>query len=211
MINSNDTDVLLQRISASDPTALDQLYGRYGDRLRKMIKLRLDQRLQGKVNPSEIIRQATMEAARRLSEYTRSPGDRFYLWLRQLAGDILRDTQGRILNTRSGQVMSDVSLVRGALPAATSLALAEQLLGRLSQSKAITQRVELQLQVQEALNDLDAIDREILVLRHFENLSNSETAHVLDIKEGVASKRFISALKELMQRLSAIPGFREPM
>ena len=92
------------------------------------------------------------------------------------------------------------------MPEATSTALAAQLLGRLTTPTQAFQRAEMQLQVQEALNNLDPVDREVLVLRHFEHLSNGETASTLGISPSAASKRFIVALKRLKEQLRSIPG-----
>ena len=95
------------------------------------------------------------------------------------------------------------------MPEATSTALAAQLLGRLTTPTQAAQRAELQLRVQDALNSMDPIDREVLVLRHFEHLSNSETAEVLGISKSAASKRFVVALKRLKGYLGNVPGLVE--
>ena len=93
------------------------------------------------------------------------------------------------------------------MPEACSVSLAQQLLGKLTSPTQAVARAELQLMVQEVLNSMDPLDREILVLRNFEQLSTTETAEVLDIKRSTASKRYISALKRLKQALSTIPVF----
>ena len=91
----------------------------------------------------------------------------------------------------------EVSLYRGALPQATSISLAAQLLGRLTTASETAMRAETQVRVQEALNQMDPIDREVLALRHFEMLTNEETAQVLGLKKTAASNRYIRALKRL--------------
>ncbi len=103
----------------------------------------------------------------------------------------------------------EVSLYRGALPAASSVSLANQLLGRLTSPTQAAVRAEMQLRLQEALNTMDLLDREVLILRHFEELSNSETAEVLGIQKAAASKRYVRALTRLKEILNAIPGFFE--
>ena len=92
------------------------------------------------------------------------------------------------------------------MPEACSVSLAQQLLGQLTSPTKAVARAEMQLLVQDVLNSMDAVDREILVLRNFEQLSNAETAEALGIKRSTASKRYISALKRLKQTLSSIPG-----
>jgi RNA polymerase sigma-70 factor (ECF subfamily) len=101
----------------------------------------------------------------------------------------------------------EVSLRQGALPQATSVSLAAMLLGRLTSPTRAALRAELQLRVQEVLNAMDPIDREILTLRHFEELNNTETAQVLEISKTAASNRYVRALKRLKDALAGIPGF----
>ena len=103
----------------------------------------------------------------------------------------------------------EVSIYGKAMPAATTTALAAQLVGRLTTPTQALQRAELQVQVQEALNSLDHVDREVLVLRHFEHLSNAEAAQVLGISKSAASKRFIVALKRLKAHLCNVPGLAD--
>src|SRR5262249_61167484 len=101
----------------------------------------------------------------------------------------------------------EVSLCRGALPAASSAALAQQLLAGLTSPTQAAVREEMRLRLQEALNSMDPIDREVVVLRHFEELSNVEAAEVLGIEPPAASKRYIRALRRLKAILDAVPGF----
>ena len=206
MENSTDINELVQRAAGGDQDAVSELLCRYRDRLRKMVQLRLDRRLFGRVDASDIVQEATLEAARRLSEYAAAPPMEFFLWLRQLTGQKMIDAHRHHLGTQKRDADQEVSLYRRAMPEATSTALAAQLLGHLTTPTQAAQRAELQLKVQEALNNLDPIDREVLVLRHFEHLSNNETAQMLGIKKSAASKRFIVALKRLKDELRNMPG-----
>src|SRR4029077_16627747 len=113
------------------------------------------------------------------------------------------------LGAKMRDVNLEVSLYRGALPQATSVSLAAHLLGRMTSAPQAAIRAEHKLLVQEALNSMDPLDREVLVLRHFEQLSNDETALVLGLKKGTASQRYIRALKRLKEFLSSIPGLKE--
>ena len=209
MGTESQVDELIQRAADGDREAASELLGRYRDRLRKMVHLRLDRRLSGRVDASDVVQEATMEAARRLPEYAESRPMDFFLWLRQLAGQKLIDTHRRHLGAEKRDAAQEVSLYRKAMPEATSTALAAQLLGRLTTPTQAAQRAELQFRVQEALNSMDPVDREVLVLRHFEHLSNKETAEVLGIKKSTASKRFIVALKRLKEYLGDVPGFTD--
>ena len=103
----------------------------------------------------------------------------------------------------------EVSLYRGALPQASSISLAAQLMGRLTSASHAAIRAETQIRLQEVLNGMDPMDREILALRHFEMLSNGETAQILGIKKSAASNRYIRALKRLKEIVAGIPGLME--
>jgi RNA polymerase sigma-70 factor, ECF subfamily len=100
----------------------------------------------------------------------------------------------------------EVSIQRG-FPQATSASLAAMLLGHLTSPTRAAFRAEMQLKIQDALNAMDAVDREIITLRHFEELSNSETAQVLDLSKTAASNRYIRALKRLKDALAGPDGF----
>ena len=205
----DDTQVLVTQAVGGDAGALAALMDRYRDRLKRMVGLRMDRRLQGRVGASDVVQEALIDAARRLEEYAADPPMGFFLWLRWLTGEKLLNAHRHHLGTQKRDAAQEVSLYRRAMPEACSVSLAQQLLGRLTSPTQAVARAELQLIVQEILNSMDAIDREVLVLRHFEQLSTSETAQVLGIKRSTASKRYISALKRLKQALSAIPGFNQ--
>jgi RNA polymerase sigma-70 factor (ECF subfamily) len=131
----------------------------------------------------------------------------FFLWLRFLTGQRLQLVHRQHLGTQMRDAGREVSLHRGAMPQATTVSLAAQLLGRFTSVTQAVQRAEMQLILQEAINALDPMDREILALRHFEELSNDETAQVLSIKPSAASNRHIRALKRLRDVLKSTPGF----
>jgi RNA polymerase sigma-70 factor (ECF subfamily) len=133
----------------------------------------------------------------------------FYIWLRWLTGERLLNTHRHHLGTQKRDAGQEVSLYRRAMPEACSVSIAQQLLGQLTSPTQAVARAELQLIVQDVLNSMDPIDREILVLRNFEQMSTTETAEALGIKRSTASKRYITALKRLKQALSAIPGIKQ--
>ena len=130
-----------------------------------------------------------------------------FLWLRFLVGQRLVLMHRRHLGVKARAAGREVSLFHGALPQANSESLAAQLLGKLSSPSQAAMRSELQVRLQEALNSMDEIDREVLVLRHFEQLSNVETAQILGMQERTASKRYVTALRRLKEILGTIPGF----
>jgi RNA polymerase sigma-70 factor (ECF subfamily) len=201
------TEDLLARLRAGDSSALPTLFERYRDRLRTMVRLRLDRRLQGRLDASDVLQEAYLDAARRLPEYLDKPVVPVFLWLRFLTGQRLLMLHRYHLGTQMRDAGQEVSLYRGELPQASSASLAAQLLGRLTSPTQAAIRAELQLRLQEALNAMEPMDREVLVLRHFEELSNDDTAAVLGIRKSAASNRYVRALRRLREVLESVPGF----
>src|SRR5579864_4420806 len=193
-VNSADTNDLLGQAQAGDQKALGELFSRYCDRLRQMVQLRLDRHLQGRIDPSDVLQETYLDVSRRLGEYGRNPSVSFFLWLRFLTGQKLIDLHRHHLGVKMRDAGQEVSLYRGAFPQASSISLAAQLLGRLTSPSHAAIRAELQIRVQEALNSMDTIDREVLALRHFEMLTNEETAQVLGLEAGLSDVQAISQL-----------------
>lgn len=204
--NSADTVDLLRRVRAGDRDALNTLFSEHRERLRRMVDLRLDRRLQARVDASDVIQDAYVEVVTRLEEYLREPRLPFFLWLRLVVGERLMKLHRYHLGAQMRDAGLEVSLYRGALPQASSAALAAQLLGRQTSPTQAAARAERILRLQEALNTLDLMDREVLSLRHFEELTLAETAQVLGIEESAAAKRYVRALKRLKGVLAAMPG-----
>jgi RNA polymerase sigma-70 factor (ECF subfamily) len=205
--DKDDTDSLINSATGGDAAALAELFRRHRKRLRQMVRLRLDRRLQGRVDPSDIIQDAFIDAARKISDYKRQRHELpFYLWLRLLTGERLLRVHRLHLEAAMRDAGREVSIYRGALPQASSESLAAQLLGRLTSVSRNLIRAEVQLQLQQALEQMDSIDREIIVLRHFEELSNMEAAQVLGISQQAASNRHLRAMTRLKAILRSIPG-----
>ena len=154
-----------------------------------------------------MLQEAYLDVARRFREYAAGPALPFFLWLRALTGQRLVDLHRQHLGAKMRDAGLEVSLYRGNIPRASSASLAELLLGRLTTASRAAIRAETQLRVQEALNAMDPTDREVLVLRHFEMLSNEETAQVLGLKPSAASNRHIRALKRLKEIMAQLPDF----
>jgi RNA polymerase sigma-70 factor (ECF subfamily) len=200
------TDDLLRRAGDGDRQALAALFAHYRDRLWRMVHLRLDRRLQGRLDPEDVLQETYLVYMNRFPEYAANPPGPFFLWLRGLTGQKLVDLHREHLGAKMRDAAREVSLYRGALPQASSVSLANQLLGRLTTASQAAVRAELQLKVQEALNGMDPMDREVLTLRNFEMLSNEETAQVLGLSKAATSSRHIRALKRLKDLLSGLPG-----
>jgi RNA polymerase sigma-70 factor (ECF subfamily) len=208
--NPGSSDDLLRRAGVGDPHALAELFARYRGRLRRMVRLRLDRRLQGRVDPSDVLQEAQLEIHRRAAEYAADPRVPPFLWLRLITGQRLMALHRRHLGARMRSAGQEIALHRGPMPQATSASLAEMLLGRLTSPTQEAQRAEVRLLLQEALNGMDPLDREVLTLRHFEELSNAEVAQVLGLSKTAASNRYIRALERLREILAGIPGLLAP-
>jgi RNA polymerase sigma-70 factor (ECF subfamily) len=204
--NSSETDDLLRRAAHGDEGSWGALLTRHADRLRRMVAFRLDQRLQGRLDPSDVLQECYLEAAKHLADYLRRPELPFFLWLRGIAGNKLRELHRHHLATEMRDAGREVSLYRGTLPETTSAALAARLMGHMTGPSEAAVRAEIKVRLQEALNSMDPLDREVLALRHFEQLSPAETAQVLGIKEKAAGMRYVRALRRLKDILTSLPG-----
>jgi RNA polymerase sigma-70 factor (ECF subfamily) len=206
---THDVAELLRRAGAGDQRALGELFDRYRTRLRRMVQVRLAQRLKGRIDPSDVLQEAYLELSRSLANYLHEPVLPFFLWLRFLTGKKLQALHRHHLRTRMRDAHRELSLQGGAWPRASSESLAAHLLGKLTTPSQAAMRGELRRRVHEALNSMPLLDREVLALRHFEQLSNAETAQVLGISEAAASNRFVRALKRVRAILVDVPGLRD--
>ena len=206
-LDPDDNSELLQRAAGGDQQALGELFTQHTDRLHRMIQLRLNRRLQGRVDSSDVIQEAYLEISQHLADYARDPKLPFFLWLRHITVQKLITVHRRHLGAQRRDADLEVSLHHGAMPEASSISLAEQLLGHLTSASHAAMRAELQIRVQEALGAMDVMDREVLALRHFELLSNGEVATVLGLSKTAASNRYVRALGRLREIMESIPGF----
>jgi RNA polymerase sigma-70 factor (ECF subfamily) len=204
------TQETVARAAAGDPAAWQDLVRDHRQRLRRMVALRLDPRLRGRVDPSDVVQEVLLDATGLLADYLRDPPLPFYLWLRQLAGTRLAKAHRHHLGTLCRDVRREVALPGEAGTGVSSAALAEQLAGAEGSPSEAAIRAELRARLEELLGQLTPLDREVLALRHFEQLSNAEAAHVLGVTEATASKRYVRALERLRERLSGSPGGWDP-
>jgi RNA polymerase sigma-70 factor (ECF subfamily) len=205
--SQREDDDLLRRLQGGDERALPELFARHRERLRKMIRLRVDRRLQGRIDSSDVLQEAYLEVARRAGEYVAQPTMPPFLWLRFLTGQALLALHRHHLGVRMRDAAQEVSLRHCGPPRATSVSLAEMLLGRLTSPTLAARRAEMQIRLQDVINAMDPIDREVVALRHFEELTNAEVSHVLGLSKTAASNRYLRALGRLKSMLETIPGF----
>jgi RNA polymerase sigma-70 factor (ECF subfamily) len=208
MENDSPSETLrwLAAAAAGDREGWSRLLATHHPRLRRMVVLRLDPRLQGRIDPSDVLQETYLDAALHLADYLRQPTLPFYLWLRLLTAHHLGRVHRQHLGTQRRDAGRDLSLDQFGVPGASSAALAAQLLGRECRPSEAAGRAELRQRLQDALNRMDPIDREVLTLRHFEQLTRAETAQALGISEAAAGKRYLRALARLKDFLRQLPG-----
>jgi RNA polymerase sigma-70 factor (ECF subfamily) len=199
-----EIDERLQLAAQGDPSSWEALLAEGRPRLRRMVAFRLDPRLQGRVDPSDVLQEAYLVAWQDLGAYLRAPAMPFFLWLRGIAGNKLRELHRHHLGTQMRDPRREVSIYDAALPETTTAALAAHLMADLTRASEQARQAEFKLRLQEALNSMDALDREVLALRHFEQLSPAETAQVLGIKEKAAGMRYVRALRRLKEILTSL-------
>ncbi len=197
---------IVERAAAGCREAIAELLEHYRPRLRRMVALRLDPRLASRVDASDVIQDGYLDAMRRLEEFIHDPSVPFYIWLRFLVIQRVQEQHRRHLGSAGRDIGHEVSIYRCAMPGVSTGALAVRLLGNLTSPTKAAVRAERKIRLQEALNTMDPLDREILVLRHYEQMSNAEAAAALDLNFKAASKRYTRALERLEEILNSLPG-----
>jgi RNA polymerase sigma-70 factor, ECF subfamily len=195
----------IRRAADGDSDAWAGLIEPHRNRLRRMVALRLDRRLAGRVDASDVIQEAAIVAIRELPNYLLKPDLPFFVWFRFLVGQAISLHHRTHLGVQARDAGREIRIHDGPIPGAPSAALAAQLLGRDTRPSVAAVRAERKLRLQEALDTLDPIDREVLALRHFEELSASETAAALGIERSAAGKRYLRALRRLKDLIGSSP------
>jgi RNA polymerase sigma-70 factor (ECF subfamily) len=196
--DSAATQDLLKQARKGDPQAFQELFERYRAYLHQFVELRLDRRLRSRVDPSDVVQDAQLEAVRRHKDYLEQPPMPFRLWLRQIAFDRILKMHRHHATTARRAIGREQSL-----PEHSSLLLAQQLLSPGSTPSQQVRRQEMVDRLRQAMNQLSDGDREILLLRNFEGLSNQEVGYLLGIDPATASQRHGRAMLRLHKILSA--------
>ncbi len=199
--DGNQTQQLLSGAKAGDGDAVERLLDRHRESLRRMIAMRLDQRILRRVDVSDVVQDVLIEANRRLQDYLAKPIMPFHLWIRQIAKDRIIDAHRRHRVSARRSIDREQPLVaRGPLDQSTMDLAARLHDPELTPAAVATQR-ELAIHVQGAIDLLDDRDREIILMRHYEQLSNQDAAAALQVTEPAASMRYLRALKRLRKLL----------
>jgi RNA polymerase sigma-70 factor (ECF subfamily) len=192
-----NTQLLLDQARRGDPAAVEQLLARHREPVRRMISLRLDPAIAARVDASDVVQDVLLEASRRLDDYLRDPAMPFFLWLRHIARDHVIDAHRRHRQAQRRGVDREQPLIPAGLAQHSSVQLAAQLCDQeLTPASAAVQQ-ELERRLHAAMARLADDDREVILMRHFENLSNQQVAADLGLTEAAASMRYLRALRRL--------------
>jgi RNA polymerase sigma-70 factor, ECF subfamily len=210
LVTADEASDLVNRVIHGDERALAELFDLQRPRLRRIVNFRLDRRIYGRVGADDVLQEAYLNAAQQMKSLLRDNPPTIFIWLRQIVNQALADVHRRHLGVQKRNAKRDVSIHDGGGSASSSEWLAFHLLGHLTSPSQAALRGELAEQLDAALSVLSDIDREVLALRHFEELTNSETAHVLNMTTQAASMRYVRAISRLREVLESIPGFPIP-
>ncbi|MCA9114196.1 MAG: sigma-70 family RNA polymerase sigma factor [Planctomycetaceae bacterium] len=195
---------LVNRIIAGDRTALAELFDLHRNRLWRIVNFRLDSRLRGRVDADDILQEAWLDAVRRMDRFLKEASQSCFVWLRLIVTQTLADVHRAHLGTQKRDAGRDRSIHRPLGAGSTAASLSSFLSGRLTSPSGAAIRAEQGEIVDAAVESMPELDREVLALRHFEELSNRETACVLEISEQAASMRYVRALGRLKEALRTI-------
>ena len=203
--NPDETRTLLERIGKGDASAFEELFKRHRGRLHKAIAMRMDRRVAARVDASDVLQETYMEAFQRLPKYLEQEGMPFYLWLHWIAREKVIALHRRHLGAGKRAVQQEVPL----MPVDSSAEFVSGLIGRLPSPSQELARAELAERLRLALGQLDDDDRDLILWRHFEQLSARDMALLLDITEAAANKRYIRAIERLRKILQDL-GISNP-
>lgn len=202
-VDPSESDVR-SRLERGDEGALGAVFSRHRDRLWRVVHFRMDRRLHGRLDPDDVLQEGYLAAAKRLKHYEVSVSP--FVWLRGIVLQTLIDLHRRHLGAQKRDAARDLQIGAMRYPEATSTSLAFQLAGDFTSPSQAAVRAEVFEMVEEAIEGMKPVDREVLALRHFEELSNAEVAEVLEIEPNAASNRYVRALRRLQEILSRVPG-----
>ncbi len=205
-----ETRDLLDRVAGADPSAEGRLWERHREPLRRLIGLRLDRAVGRRVDASDVVQEVMLKASGRLASYLKDPSMPFHLWLRQIARDHVIDAHRRHRMAGGRSVDREQHIGPSAFADRSSLDPAGALRDPAPTPAASALRRELERRFREAIARLDEGDREIILLRHFEQLSNSEAARTLGLSEPAAGMRHLRALRKLRAVLGEGPSWEGP-
>ena len=200
-------DALKARMIAGDQQALAELFAQQRQRLWRVAHFRTDAKLSARLDPDDVLQDAFLDASRRLHHYSEQSTFSPFVWLRMIVAQTLADTHRRHLGAQQRDAGRELHFDQGHDGQGTVLSIANFLLGQFTSPSMAAIKSEQSDKIRTAVADMEPLDREVLALRHFEELSNSEVAEVLNITQKTASIRYVRAIARLKQMLDTMPEF----
>ncbi len=200
------TTELLAEARQGDSAAIDQLLERHRESLRRLVGMRIDQKLLQRIDVSDVVQDVLIEANRRLATYLENPVMAFHLWIRQIAKDRMIDAHRRHRVSAKRSIDREQNVATNYATNQSTLDLVAELSDRELTPAAAATHQELAEQLQNAIGQLDPRDQEIVMMRHFEQLTNQEIAQALGLSEPAASMRYLRAVKRLRSLLGERPS-----
>lgn len=204
---SEDDSGIRERLIDNDQQALAELFALHRQRLWRVAHFRTDGRLSARIDPDDVLQDAFLDASRRLHHYSADSPYSPFVWLRMIVAQTLADAHRRHLGTKQRDASRETKVRSGGGPDDTVLSIAHFLIGHFTSPSMAAVKTEQSAKIREVVESLETIDREVLALRHFEELTNSEVAEVLGITQKTSSIRYVRAIVRLKDALGGLPDF----
>ncbi len=209
MESSSEQAELLARLRADGERVLADEFSKERTRLWRMVSFRLDARLRGRVDPEDILQEAFLDAVQRLDHFLSNPVTSLFIWLRLIVMQTMQNVYRRHLSTQKRDASRELSRPKDNFGDTTAASITAFLAGQLTSPSQAAMKQEQMAQLDEGLVKLSELDQEVLALRHFEELSNAETAEALGIDPKAASVRYFRALRRLKGVLEKLSAFKQ--
>ncbi len=200
---SNELPNERQRLIDGGDAALAEIFLEYRERLERIVSFRLDSRIQGRVDPADVLQESYLEIARRYREFIEAPTVSFFVWMRQRTLQTMFDIH-RAHFREKRDANREIRYAAQPTSQATSLSIARFLLDEVTSPSQAAVDAEESQRLQSALESMQETDREVLALRHFEHLSNLQVAEILSLSPTAASNRYIRAAARLSEIIASL-------
>ena len=197
---------IVDALTADREEALAKYFFSVQDRLKRIVNFRLDYRLSGRVSESDVIQETYVRAAQRIDSFLAKDDMPFFVWLRLEVSQKLHEIHRHHFGAGKRDIRKEFSLRQQAETGRTSMALAAHIVAQMTSPSRLMERAEQIAVLEKTLGEMNELDREVIALRHFEELSNVETAKILEIEPAAASKRYLRALKRLKEIMESAKG-----
>lgn len=201
-----DRDEILNALRSDREEALAKYFFAVEGRLKRIVNFRLDYRLSGRVSESDVIQETYVRAAKRIDSFLEKDDMPFFVWLRLEVSQKLHEIHRHHFGAEKRDVRKEIKLGQSADTGKTSMALAAHIVAQLTSPSRLVERAEQIAILERTLGEMNELDREVIALRNFEELSNIETAEILGIEPAAASKRYLRALKRLREIMESAKG-----